>query len=283
MDMQKPTISLDELVIVHGAMDPEMAAISSLAKEAGIPLVAGLCDGKPVHPGNAYRVDGFSEQIDPSRRVIAIECDGPAVSSLPEGRIARIDHHRPGDPGFGAPPERYWEASSVGQFCHLFGIEPTEELRHVAAADHCLSAAYKGLCPGVDPDKLMEWRITSRAKFQGKDPAVLMATVKETMSTISSLAQEQNVEPGGIVSLLGTPDGTLPEAPEAASRLSYGVECKVKERDGREKLVLMGSATPESVSSWLDAQKEQGREVYGDPRRGFAGAYLPQPTMEMDL
>jgi hypothetical protein len=28
-----------------------------------------------------------------------------------------------------------------------------------AAADHCLAAAYRGECPGVDPDALMRWRV----------------------------------------------------------------------------------------------------------------------------
>ena len=38
-----------------------------------------------------------------------------------------------------------------------------------AAADHCLGAAYQGLCPGVDPDELMQWRVESRAKFQDRE------------------------------------------------------------------------------------------------------------------
>src|SRR5690606_42081711 len=37
-----------------------------------------------------------------------------------------------------------------------------------AAADHCLAAAYRGECPGVDPDALMRWRVESRAAFQGR-------------------------------------------------------------------------------------------------------------------
>jgi len=32
-----------------------------------------------------------------------------------------------------------------------------------AAADHCLGAAYRGECPGVEPDELMQWRAESPA------------------------------------------------------------------------------------------------------------------------
>src|SRR5690606_4181877 len=28
-----------------------------------------------------------------------------------------------------------------------------------AAADHCLAAAYRGECPGIDPNALMRWRV----------------------------------------------------------------------------------------------------------------------------
>src|SRR5690606_22285652 len=37
-----------------------------------------------------------------------------------------------------------------------------------AAADHCLAAAYRGECPGVDPDALMRWRVAVRAAHQGR-------------------------------------------------------------------------------------------------------------------
>lgn len=47
----------------------------------------------------------------------------------------------------------------------------------------------------------------------------------------------------------------------------------VTDRDGRIKDVLGGHTTPELVREWMAACKAEGREVYGDPVRGFAGAY----------
>src|SRR5690606_1931199 len=31
------------------------------------------------------------------------------------GVVVKIDHHRPGDPGYGQPPSKFLEASSIGQ------------------------------------------------------------------------------------------------------------------------------------------------------------------------
>lgn len=36
--------------------------------------------------------------------------------------IVRVDHHRPGDPGYGLPPERFLEGSSIGQVFHLLAV-----------------------------------------------------------------------------------------------------------------------------------------------------------------
>jgi hypothetical protein len=42
------------------------------------------------------------------------------------------------------PPERYLEGSSLGQVLRLVEREPSETQRLLAAADHCLTAAYQG-------------------------------------------------------------------------------------------------------------------------------------------
>ena len=203
--------------------------------------------GRRVHPGNAYRCP--IPEVSEGSTVYAVEC----IGELPEGWI-RIDHHRPGDPGYGLPPEEFLSAASIGQVIadlatmrtwreetpdgsvyfpseipieragwrtlpggshedhdSTWGIdeigkytedaygesgealvkEMVEEggyyhVPHIgwvfvafrgsyelgvgvdaivipdrfvlaAAADHCLAAAYRGECPGVDPDALMRW------------------------------------------------------------------------------------------------------------------------------
>jgi len=72
------------------------------------------------------------------------------------------------------------------------------EIVLVAAADHCLAAAYRGECPGVDPDAVMRWRAESRAKFQNRPVEVILSDVaaaspseasalKDTLESSSSI------------------------------------------------------------------------------------------------
>jgi hypothetical protein len=104
-----------------------------------------------------------------------------------------IDHHNPGDPGYGRSPAEFLPASSIGQVIAILGDDRIAINRHTlsaespqdlylvpagaladdsdpawclgtgfvptdivltAAADHCLDAARRGECPGVDPDDL---------------------------------------------------------------------------------------------------------------------------------
>ena len=74
------------------------------------------------------------------------------------------------------------------------------------------------------------------------------------------------------------------ELPEAAMRLGVGyMSGPLLDRDGREKFTVSG--TEEEVALWMEAASEvplwkshRGLglvDIYGDPKRGFAGAYLP--------
>ncbi len=53
-----------------------------------------------------------------------------------------------------------------------------------AAADQCLGAAYRGECPGVDPDALMAWRAESKARFQGRPVADVLADVERAREAL---------------------------------------------------------------------------------------------------
>jgi len=136
---------------VLGASGPEMTAIEAALVAAGVKIIHASAAGRRCHPGNAYRCDAVA--IVPFG-TIWIEC--APESGWPEHR--RTVDHRPGDPGFGRPPADFLAASSLGQILALLGVEPTAEQRMIAAADHCLGAAYAGQCPGVDPAALREFR-----------------------------------------------------------------------------------------------------------------------------
>src|SRR5690606_38968626 len=77
--------------------------------------------GERVHAGNAYadRCTWYSpEQPDPTApgdvagedyTLYCVECAPTARDRV------QIDHHRPGDPGYGRPPAEFLPASSLGQ------------------------------------------------------------------------------------------------------------------------------------------------------------------------
>jgi len=194
-----------------------------------------------------------------------------------------------------------------------------------AAADHCLGAAYRGECPGVDPDALMRWRAESRARFQGRTVEEVLADVERAQAALRAapklalLDDETNcaliadlrdaytvrtvlVEPfaeGATVDAAGVGDSVsiefgprdegawdegshhtfvrrgVAELPEAATRLGIGyVSGPLVGPDGRQKITCSGTA--DQVRAFLDhwAPAQGLVDAYGDPERGFAGAYL---------
>lgn len=233
---------MSDVLFVLGAADPEMAAIESLLTECGVPWVYATVDGERVRPGNAYRADcpaqlhaGNGEALD---GVYRVECEWDHSLESLQCPVRAIDHHRPGDPGYGRPPAEFLSASSLGQVISVLArrglvghhwlpdIEWPEDLRQLlahptpgeirwaesaeagwcgwivhtpfgwrmppssvlltAAADHCLGAAYRGECPGVDPDELMRWRVESRAKFQGRGAEAILADIERAREALRS-------------------------------------------------------------------------------------------------
>ena len=66
-------------------------------------------------------------------------------------------------------PKQYWEASSLGQICNRLGVERTQRLNYIAAADHCLLPAYHEQCPEVDRAGFLAFRMKFFEQFQ-KNP-----------------------------------------------------------------------------------------------------------------
>jgi hypothetical protein len=111
---------------ILGAPDHEMAAIEHLLRECGETVVHATVDGQRVHPGNAYQADTLPTEMLwsglPSARpemTYEVECHQrhPDETCL----ITHIDHHRPGDPGYGKPPKDFLAASSLGQVIAALG------------------------------------------------------------------------------------------------------------------------------------------------------------------
>lgn len=267
---------MENIIALLGGDDAEMQIIKNVLMDLKIPALHNTIGGKPVHGGNAYKVsefDSLDETIPQDAFVLCIETRLPTDTVRP---YKVIDHHNPGDPGFDFGPEKSFEGSSIGQLLNFLEWEKwgetvcpdldVAEMAYVAAADHCLGAAYRGECPGIDPDSLLRYRIKQKAAFLKVSEEELFKTILSTIDKITQLSE------GEIVDL--SEQGTFPELPEAASYLGVAYVAKIKEPSGREKLVLGGNTNPALVEQWLSDQANLGREVYGNPKRGFAGAYL---------
>lgn len=205
-------------------------------------------------------------------------------------------------------------AGDIGHHCGSACWIVTDRYRQVrsmphdialtAAADHCLAAAYRGECPGVDPDELMRWRIESRAQFQGRAPKDVLADVQRARKALrragevvlgqinecpwhaaghslnndclnargSDYANEDACSWAVARDLRGQRVRELPEA-SAREGLCF-VADGLPEPDGRVKIVCQ-SGRPEQIKAFMHqwAPTQDLVDIYGDPARGFAGGY----------
>jgi hypothetical protein len=225
----------------------------------------------------------------------------PAYSwpHAPAPIIGTISHYL-ADGGGGYPTPGGWVVTR--------GMTPSEtpawygqiipiDLVLTAAADHCLGAAYRDECPGVAPDTLMRWRAESRATFQRRPVAAVLADVEATTAALRAAPrvvlrhQTEYDRFGQPCDWSGYPavdyddqvdardmrrEPPWPELPEAAARVgeSY-ISGPLAGPDGRRKVTCSGS--PEHIRAFMDSwSPAQGLvDLYGDPARGFAGGYLP--------
>lgn len=330
---------MPKFLFVLGADDLEMSAIENLLTVCGLSYVYATVDGKRCHGGNAYRANGWIDSSSghhgdsaSGTQLVCVECSVTLRADRAPWTIS-IDHHRPGDPGYGGKPEHFWESSSLGQIIRFLGdrmLFPEgwlipEDHYYIAAADHCLGHAYADRCPGIDSEKLLDYRVKQKAANQGVSEDIVRRHIKWASELLATLQEEKQltVEPlvagpsiDDIIYLSGwghmlvevafdnlvgreivglTYQGCslstewqgygmekttvrfvaeIPELPEAACYLGKAYVTEVTELGGRRKLVLGGLASAKQVQDWMDLQKKLGKEVYGVPERGYAGAYV---------
>lgn len=247
-------------VYVLGAADPEMEEIESVLKQQGLVYFYALKDGSRVKSETAYQADSISGYLPKNAQVVLIEC----FISLP-GIIDCIDHHRPGDPGYGAIPSNFLEGSSLGQLLTALQMTPTKEQLLIAAADHCPTQAYMGLCPGVDIEDLKRWRTASRAKRRGMSPLEMEEAI---LFGKSVLENAEKIEFNGkTFPWLQSRDN---EVCEASARFNIPFMYMENAHSAKFKSGIMG-ADPDTIQKWM---QECGlTRVYGDPIRGYAGGY----------
>ncbi|HDS1721596.1 hypothetical protein NPS53_08800 [Pseudomonas putida] len=259
------------VVFALGAHDPEMRAIRRMLSNAGYRYAFANRFGRRCNTGNAYNADELTKHIKDEQRLIWVECRSPKFDSE---RDIIVDHHNPGDPGHAAGPSEFWEGSSIGQVANLIG-RSGHELRIVAASDHCLSAAMRGECKGIDPDELMSWRIRARASMGEMQPWLLKRMISRAVERIESLPR---IDFGGVQIVDGTFD-TTPELRDGAAIAGVPILTTRKGPTGNVKVGLYG-AEPDVITAWMKTMRESDfvDHVYGSAHREYAGAILSIET-----
>lgn len=258
---------MNNYIFVLGAPDPEMQEIERVLTEHGYPFVYATRgpSGKRVQASTAYGTRYVSGPVPVhTHKVVFVEC---TVYGLHCDFV--VDHHQEGDPGHSKLPHEYMQGSSLGQLLDLLGLEPTQAQRVICAADHCLTAAYRGECPGVSVEELAEFRLRSRAQNRQISPQDLQAQIEAARRVLEAAPR---VDLGG-VEVAWVPDAeTIPELSEASAR--YNISHMYIQREGpyspRIKAGLRG-ASAAAVRFWMRACGLT--DVYGAPERGYAGGY----------
>lgn len=149
---------MKNILILFGEKDPESEFARKVAQENGLSIGTVISHGKPAVGREVYFAENFrwdSPQIPFNETTGVIFFESNLAEPLPGVEVIHIDHHHPGDRGYGKSAQQFWEASSLGQLMDfLSGYElpdnPTSEMRVIAAVDHCLTDALEGKCPGVE-------------------------------------------------------------------------------------------------------------------------------------
>lgn len=260
---------------ILGAADPEMTAIEDVLRQKNASFGYATAGGRRVHSGNAYAADGIEDKSSPNsgpfvfvdKEIVFVECKVRGVNAA-----LVVDHHAEGHPGFNLPPVDFWFASSIGQVCRLLDVQPSEELWYIAAADHCLAAAYHGLCPGVDPGKLFELRVRQKAAFTKKPVELIREKIEKAIQALKDC--DKVIQIAG-VAVKDTRGQVIDELPEAAAMLGTPFLAEVRDPDGRRKIVLQ-AAPPDVVEEFakVTANTLGLKDVYAMPIRGLAGGYI---------
>lgn len=257
-----------------GADDPEMQAMERILTAHKIPFSYASVRKCRAQPGNAYRVDTVT--ILHEHQLVVIEC---AFDVMPDSTIV-IDHHRPGDPGFALGPDRFWEASSIGQLHKLLRIEPTRHAIVMAAFDHCFAAAVQGGCEGVSNKEVIHLRLVELSSQTGVSGADIW---KRVIAFRKMVAQAPELIIGGQVvkDLRGEYLGEGYSLDYLTAQLAVVMEghaALLRHRDAvraAEKCTITGHAAASTIEAFMNTwAPSQGLErIFGVPDRGYAGGY----------
>lgn len=275
-----------DIVFVLGAPDPEMNAIEVALRTLPDVTVhhAVTAAGTRVTPREAYGTDNSIPDVALDAFVVTVEC---SVQGLRVDH--KVDHHNPGDAGYGRSPDEFWEASSIGQVYLLiekhFGSDAAEaafdqkvingDKLYYAASDHCPSHALVGMCPGIDREALRVHRARISAAFRGTTPEAVLAE----NAAAALLVEQLPVSECGRYKVAPMPvDGVQgPHWGNAAMEAGWAIQYYLKDgKTGQLKVGILNGVDSQTVADWMEAHRNSDKHegVYGDPSRGYAGCYV---------
>ena len=274
---------------VLGAKDPEMDRIEELLIQHGCSYGYMFVDNpndmnayRRVHAGNAYVGEHTYEhsksvEADTTPIYVFIECGFETGYTKP---FERIDHHRPGDPGYDMGPDEFWEASSVGQLYKFLSLEnPPEEDLLLAAMDHCLNAAMQGKCPDIDVDKLLEKKIADIGVAKEIPLAIVDGIIRHWKMVLPQLPV-MNMNGTDVYMVPHTGYGYSPQylcVQVVAVVQQVPILIELQNNPGEDmRYHLCGDVSPELVTYFLDEYvSDYGlTKPYGVPDRGYAGGHM---------
>ncbi len=266
---------MQKSVFVLGADDPEMRRMESWLEELNYEFIYGEHQGERCSPRTAYIADNDLLSYR-GHEIIFVEC---SVTGTQPFKV--IDHHRPGDYGYDMGYERYFEASSLGQLLRFLGKMPKSEDYLYAAMDHCFQFALAGLCQGVEASEVLE--LSNKEIMCGSDIcATSLEEITEYYRDAFDLASTIILN-GQVVYKLGKhfytqyDPGLLIMRTVISQRGGAVLYDCINYRSKRRSLRLFGVLKPETVdyfiSDWGPGQNL--KEIFGVPKRGYAGGYLP--------
>ena len=289
------------VIVVLGAKDPEMDRIAEISqKKEGVIVVHAMKDGILVNPANAYEANEDSlvlymkkgALMENIKQVIFVECNMPALNFIIDKRFMHADHHRPGDTGFSFGPNDFWKASSLGQVYELLNLQnPTSRDNILAAMDHCFNAAANGKCVGVSLEQVLELKFAGIAQETGNTVQDIQVYTRRVVESFG-LRWVQDIYPDIFISReIIIKDTLVYVIPDRGVGYNVKYLCAQVAAVIREipvlihshlmegdlgKFHLCGNASKELVEFFMNywAQEIGLEKVYGNPDRGYAGAYI---------